>query len=265
MIILSGLRAILTILSMIGIMLKYSIVGIFKKHNAESAFKLRRDWLKHCGYPILNLKVEVENIPKEKGALYVCNHRSFVDPMVVCNYLDAYVIAKAEVADYPVINKGADMTGVLYVKRENKDSRTAVRDLMIATIQSGKNVLVFPEGTVGVNEKTLPFKTGTFHEAAEHGLAVVPIALEYKSEKDLWMEPNFVFQFLKQFTKWRTEVKVSFGPTLRSNDSEELKNLAYNWINAKLTVHRKDWSEIDFSKYNHIEPTYKPQKVNPIQ
>ena len=82
-------------------------------------------------HPILNMHVIIEGKPHDKPALYVCNHRSFADPLAILPYLDAYVIAKAEVASYPIINKGAELTGVLYVKREDSQSRNAVRDKMV--------------------------------------------------------------------------------------------------------------------------------------
>ncbi|MBK7700798.1 MAG: hypothetical protein IPJ39_19750 [Saprospiraceae bacterium] len=37
------------------------------------------------------------------------------------------MIAKAEVAGYPIINKGAELTGVIWVDRNDQSSRTATR------------------------------------------------------------------------------------------------------------------------------------------
>ncbi|MBK8699860.1 MAG: 1-acyl-sn-glycerol-3-phosphate acyltransferase [Saprospiraceae bacterium] len=175
---------------MIFIMISYAVTMLWRKHSPERAFALRKTWLTYFGHPILNIHVEVSGGPIQEPALYVSNHRSFADPVILCRYLDAYVIAKAEVASYPVINKGAELTGVLYVKRDDSKSRNEVRDLMVQTIKKGYNVLVYPEGTVGIQSKTLPFKVGSFMEAARNGIPVVPIAIEYRSEKDLWLIPQ---------------------------------------------------------------------------
>jgi 1-acyl-sn-glycerol-3-phosphate acyltransferase len=215
---------------------------LFSKHTKERAFRLRKNWLR-IALKILNVKVKIEGKQVDYPALYVSNHRSFSDPLIVLRYLDAFVIAKAEVSKYPLINKGAELTGIVYVDRNNQDSRKATREKMIEVIEKGYNILVYPEGTVGKNLDTLPFKKGTFMEAAANGINIVPIAIEYKSSKDLWLIPNFLKHYLQQFSKWKTEVKCKFGPIISSHDGEQLHNEAYNWINSEIKSMQKNWSD----------------------
>jgi 1-acyl-sn-glycerol-3-phosphate acyltransferase len=223
-------------------LLVYGLSLLVSKHTPHRAFRLRRNWLRLANW-FLWIKTDVKGSPPITPALYVSNHRSFSDPLVLLKYLDAYVIAKAEVSSYPLINKGAEVTGIVYVKREDRDSRRATRDTMINTIKSGYNVLVYPEGTVGKEKHTLPFKIGTFIEAAKEGIPVVPIAIEYKSPKDLWMIPNFLKQYMYQFSKWKTEVRLEFGPVLKSDDGEELHRLTEGWVNQKISEMQKGWSQ----------------------
>lgn len=196
-------------------------------------------------YPILNLKVQVKGQPQAEPALYVSNHRSFTDPIVVSKYLNAFVIAKAEVASYPIINKGAEVTGILYVKREDKNSRSQARKEFVDVIKSGHNILVYPEGTISRNKEPIPFKKGTFFEAAKESITVVPVAIEFKNKKDLWTIPNFVGQYFNQFSKGKTEAKLSFGPPLKSKDGEELLSESYNWIKRELDSMQENW--VDFT------------------
>lgn len=215
---------------------------IVTKKTWKRAFRLRRNWLGLANF-FLNIHVDKVGDPPITPALYVSNHRSFSDPLILLEHLNAFVIAKAEVSSYPLINKGAELTGIVYVKRENKDSRRATRETMINTIRNGYNVLVYPEGTVGKNPETLPFKMGTFMEAAKEDIPVVPVAIAYKSPKDLWTIPNFIKQYLHQFSKWKTEVKLEFGPVLRSHDGQELHDQAYQWVNEKIREMQDGWSE----------------------
>jgi 1-acyl-sn-glycerol-3-phosphate acyltransferase len=254
--VLSVVRAIIAILGMIVWITGYSVGSIFKEHTPARAFAFRKHWLKYIGFPVLNIDVKVEGKVADEPAIYVCNHRSFVDPVVLCGTLDAYVIAKAEIANYPIINKGAEITGVLYVKREDKASRNSVRDLMIETVKKGHNVLVFPEGTVGVKKGTLDFRPGTFFEAAENNIPIVPVAVEFKSEKDLWLIPNFLKLFLSQFSKWKTEAKLSFGPPLKNSDGEFLRSESQKWVNEKLSQMHENWSDVDYSKYENFKLMY---------
>ena len=242
--IIAALRGLGILVTMTFFLLFYAISRIILKHTKASGLNLRRNWITYAAYPILNLKVDVQGKPYDKPALYVCNHRSFTDPIVISKYLNAFVIAKAEVASYPLINKGAEVTGILYVKREDKTSRNQARRAFVDVIKSGHNILVYPEGTISTKQKPIPFKKGTFFEAAKEGITIVPVAIEFKNEKDLWTIPNFVGQYFNQFSKYRTEAKLSFGPPLLSDDGEKLLTDSYDWISNELTNLQKDWVDI---------------------
>lgn len=223
-------------------MLCYIMSLIVSKHTPRRAFRLRRNWLRVANF-FLNLRVDVQGKPPITPAIYVSNHRSFSDPLVLLRYLDAYVIAKAEVSSYPLINKGAELTGIVYVKRDDRDSRRATRETIIETIRKGYNVLVYPEGTVGRDPHTLPFKMGTFLEAAKEGIPIVPVAIEYKSPRDLWMIPHFIKQYLFQFSKWRTDVRLEFGPVMEGGDGHQLHGDVEHWVNQKIKAMQEGWSE----------------------
>lgn len=229
---------------MVVFMLVYGISCIFIPHSKERAFKLRRIYLNYYCIPILNIKVEVNGRPTPVPALYVCNHRSFADPIVLCSYIDAFVIAKAEVMNYPIINKGAELTGVIWVNRQDQHSRNHTRSKMVETIQDGYNVLVYPEGTVGKLAHTLPFRKGTFIEAGENQIPVVPVALEFRTEKDLWVLEKFLPQYFYQFSKWKTEVKLTFGQPIKDTDGLQIHHIAYEWINKEIKGMQKDWSTV---------------------
>lgn len=256
MVFLAILRLILVGITMSLSLLGYGVICIFVKHTTFRAFKLKHWYLNQILNPILGIKVLVEGKPIETPALYVCNHRSFADPLATLAHLNAFVIAKAEVAKYPLINKGAEITGVIYVNRESKESRNEVRDKMVETIKAGYNVLVFPEGTVGFYKHTLPFRSGIFYEAAENNLTIVPVAIEFRCPEDLWLRRSFVAQYLKQFSKWRTEVKLKFGQPLTSTDGEYLKSSSFDWINNNIAEMQENWSTIDFEKYKDYKPLY---------
>lgn len=242
MAILAILRAIVLILTMMIYLMVYAISRLVWKHTTESAFKLRKHWISYVCLPILNVKIDVKGGPINKASLYVCNHRSFLDPAIISKYLNAMVIAKAEIADYPIISKGAEVTGVIWVRRDSKDSRVGVRQAYIDTIKNGVNVLVFPEGTVSIGPKPLPFKMGTFAEAAKNNFTVIPMALEYKQSSDIWTTGNLIKYYIEQASKWSIHSKLTFGPPLKSKDGAELHEKAESWIRLEMKNQQKDWS-----------------------
>ncbi len=239
------IRAILVFGGMIVYMLVYGISCLFIPHSKSRALNLRKHYLTYYCIPILNIKIEIKGAPIADAALYVSNHRSFTDPIVLCKYLNAFVIAKAEVMNYPIINKGAELTGVIWVNRQDQDSRNHTRSKMVETVKSGFNILVYPEGTVGKEKHTLPFRKGTFIEAAQNNITVVPVAIEFKSKKDLWVIEKFLPQYFYQFSKWQTNVKLTFGSPCSGTSGEELHNEAYHWINQEIRTMQAGWSEFE--------------------
>jgi 1-acyl-sn-glycerol-3-phosphate acyltransferase len=241
--ILAGIRGIVAFGMMSLYITAYGVSCIFVPHTRKRALKLRENYIKNVAIPILNIHIDVQGKPIDTPALYVCNHRSFSDPVAVCRYLPAFVLAKAEVANYPIINKGAELTGVIWVNRSNKTSRSDARSKLIETIHTGNNILLYPEGTVGKEKTTLPFREGSFNEAAENNIPIIPIAIEYKSSKDLWIKEKFIPQYFYQFSKWQTSIKLHFGEPIIDTDGKKLCSLSQQWINEQLIVMQKNWKE----------------------
>ena len=246
------LRIVLLILPMAFLILSYlMITKLGFNHTHERAFKLRRWYLRYCNF-ILGIKTEVHGNATLKNALYVSNHRSLSDPLILCQYLDAFIIAKAEVAKYPLISTGAELTGILYVQRNDKDSRQAVREMMKQTLQSGHNVLVYPEGTVNYTKHTMLYRPGTFVEAKKIGVPVVPVCLEYKSAKDVWCNRNMFDHFFLQFGYWRTQAKLVIGEAIDHEDGEELSKEVEAWTNDTIDKIHSQWDSY-FSTHDSIE------------
>ncbi len=227
-------RGIIVIASMLLFLGGYGLTRIFFKHTRSSGLKLRNLWIRTIGIPVLNIHIKKMGEPMKGPGLFVSNHRSFADPIVMLRFIDALVIAKAEVAGYPIINKAIEVTGIVYVKREKKSSRSAARQAMVDTIKKGYNILVYPEGTVSVEAGPLPFKKGTFIEAAKNGFTVQPMAIIYADPRDLWLTPSFVGQYLKQFGKWRTDVHLHFGPVLQGDDGILLAEQCHQWVESQI-------------------------------
>lgn len=194
---------------------------------------------------ILNLKIVelIGEIPKGP-ALFVMNHRNLIDPVIIAHLIDMYFIAKAEVESYPFLGRGAALTGVIYVKRDAKDSRKAARETLNETLQKGLNVGVYPEGTTGTEELTINFHKGSFEEAAKLNVPVIPIVAEYKNKSDLWIQPSLIKQFLIQFGKKETLIKVEIHPALRSDNPTFLMRESKNLIDGSLKRMHAGWHQV---------------------
>lgn len=245
---LGTLRAIYRLLALVVTLMLfvayYLVRCWFKKHTIERGFRLRRAWV-NLAFRILKLKiVEVKGeIPKE-ACLFVINHRNLIDPVIIAYLTDTHFLAKAEIESYPFLGKGAKMTGVIYVDRDEKGSRSAARKKLYETMEKGLNLAVYPEGTTGTEEFTINFHKGGFDEAAKLKFPVVPIAQEFKNKSDLWIQPSLLKQFMIQFAKRETHVKVEIHPPLISDNGTFLMRESKRLIDHSLKDMHEGWHQV---------------------
>lgn len=251
--ILAFLRLVTVGVTMFAYVGSFMLKDRFRRRTMEEGFRLRRNWA-ILGRKILGIRNETTGEALKDGpALYVCNHRSTVDPMIVAPFVDVTVIAKSDVSSYPILGRGAELTGVVWVDRNSKDSRKAVRMAMADVFRKKQNVLVFAEGTVANYKTTKSFKMGSFVVASEMGVPVVPVILEYKDDKDLWKRDNIINQYFHQFNAWRTHTKLHFGKPIRHEDPEILMRSTREYMDNKLLEMHQDWSTMKFDSMPEVE------------
>ena len=239
----ASLRMLLLILSIPLLMLPYYISSPLLGRSQDRRFRLRRKWV-HFVMWVLGIKVELSGNPNpdKKPILYVSNHRTFTDPVVVTAFIDAFAIAKAEVSSYPLIGRGAKETGVIFVHRDKKSSRNATKDAIEKALSEGKNILIYPEGTTGDQVLTKEFKKGSFDVAAEHQYAVVPVTLEYAdTEKDYWFQRGLREQFFRQYSKSKTYTKIHFSDPVFDSNGLQLMEKAQKEIDTQIQRMHRDW------------------------
>jgi 1-acyl-sn-glycerol-3-phosphate acyltransferase len=118
----------------------------------------------------------LENLP-EGAKVIVCNHSSYMDPLILFAALpgDLGFAAKGELrADWRTKSFVAHL-GSLFVERF--DTQRSVEDSahMLDALKSGRSLVVFPEGTLVRMPGLLPFRMGAFMVAAEAAVPVVPV------------------------------------------------------------------------------------------
>ena len=212
--------------------------------TVDRSFKHRRRWARSCCW-LLGIRVdEVTGSPDVPYGLVISNHRTLLDPVIQAAYLDAYIIAKAEVGNLPIISLGAKKTGIIFVKRDKLRSRIAARDKTQEVLLSGSSVLVYAEGTTGTNQTTDKFKVGTFGIAAEHDLPVIPVAIDYPQQKDYWFKTSMSKQIFGQIGAWSTHVKLRILPSIKGSEAKSLMKEVRTSIDKNLLEMQEGWTQI---------------------
>lgn len=144
----------------------------------------QRDWRIICGWMaglcrILGLKVKVTGEPTMGPALFVANHISWHDIVVLQSLAPTGFVAKYEIRDWPLIGWMAHRGATLFIRRGKRESLQQLKDAMTARLQARQNLLIFPEGTTTAGDTVNPFRTRLLEPAIEMALPVQPVAIHY--------------------------------------------------------------------------------------
>ena len=82
-----------------------------------------------------------------EGAVVFCNHRSWVDPLLLIIHLRSNGLSKRHILYLPAIGFYGWLTGAIFIDRRSAQSRGRAREEVMSMVQSGCRIQVFPEGT----------------------------------------------------------------------------------------------------------------------
>jgi len=131
-----------------------------------------------------NSKLYVYGKP-EPGFL-AANHTSYLDPFVVLSLKAGGAVSKREVKDYLLFGPIAEKVGMLWVKRENKKSRSGVIQQLNRWDAANDPLWIFPEGTTSSFGTLDPFKMGVFKAAENTGHIIQPLVFCYDNPRVDW-------------------------------------------------------------------------------
>jgi len=224
----------LFLFAVIRFIVTYTGTSLVKGRDQERALKLRQSLCQKYT-PRLGIEVIQQGEPPQLTAIYISNHRSYIDPVIPLRDIIAMPVAKAEIHGWPLIGFGIEMSGVLFVKREHKESRRNTRKAMAEAIRNGRSILIYPEGTTDIKPTTLEFHKGTFATAAAEGIPIVPMAIEFADKSHAWIgNEKFLPHFFRTFTKKRITIAIRYGQPIVSDSMEELLTQSQQWIDASL-------------------------------
>jgi 1-acyl-sn-glycerol-3-phosphate acyltransferase len=114
------------------------------------------------------------NVPRQGGYLLVCNHRSFLEPVLLTWKVPSHIcyFAKTELYDHPFLGIIVRVAGTIRIQRGAGD--TGALDRAGALLKKGKVVGVFPEGTRSRDGSLQRAKSGVAVMAKMTGADILP-------------------------------------------------------------------------------------------
>ena len=185
-------------------------------------------------HSIYRIRVEGrDNIPERGGALFVCNHVSFVDALLVQAATDRPLrcIMFKDIYEHPVVKPFAKIARHIPISSQQRP-REMIASLELAgkAIKNGDVVVIFAEGQITRIGQLLPFRRGFERIMKDVDAPIVPICLD-----NVW---GSIFSFEKGRFLWKVPryfpypVTVSFGKSMPATSTPFEVRQAVQDLNA---------------------------------
>ncbi len=161
----------------------FLIVTRYKRVDAVTQQQMVRRWAEQllalCG---VSLKVHLPAgvSVRDRGAMVVSNHVSWLDIYVINAWRPTPFVAKSEIAGWPVIGFLATAIGTVFIQRERRGDAKRIVDQLSNVLKNDGLVCLFPEGTTGDGRTVMPFHANIFQAAVSADAPVQPICLLYE-------------------------------------------------------------------------------------
>lgn len=127
------------------------------------------------------MRVQVVGSPLKRDVLFLANHLSWLDILVLAGASGTAFVSKAEVAEVPVVGWLAGLNNTVFVARSERAGVRGQADALRRALASGQPVALFPEGTTDGGPEILPFRASLLASLFPPlpGVMVQPVALDY--------------------------------------------------------------------------------------
>ena len=157
---------------------------------------------------IFGFDVKVRGNPSPaRPTLFIANHASYVDIVVLASVIPGSFIAKAEVASWPLFGTLARLQQTVFVERRGRAARTQ-RESIRGRFERRGNLVLFAEGTTSDGLRVMPFKSALF-AAAKAGGDDVPVTIQPVSVAYTGLDGMPLGRTLKPLVAWYGDMSMA--------------------------------------------------------
>jgi len=128
--------------------------------------------------------VGAENLWAERPAVFIFNHQSQLDVIIMASLLrtDFTGVAKKELKTDPMFAPLGWLADVAFVDRANTEEAKKALAPAVEALREGRSLAMAPEGTRSATPRLGKFKKGAFHVAMQAGVPIVPVVIRNAGE-----------------------------------------------------------------------------------
>jgi 1-acyl-sn-glycerol-3-phosphate acyltransferase len=126
-----------------------------------------------------------------KRFILIANHPAAFEDIGIPALFDVVSLAKIQVRDWFVAGHISRAAGTLYVDRDSPESRREAIDSMVAAVNAGQNIALYPEGGCKGRRLFHEFQSGAFDVSIRTGVPILPVFLHYEAQDDFEWQPPY--------------------------------------------------------------------------
>lgn len=133
---------------------------------------------------------KVKASPEHSSHLIISNHMSYVDVFVIAAHYRATFVTSKETQEDFLLGLICKMGGCVFVERRNIRKLYSEIEELSGLLDSGINLVIFPEATSSNGSTILPFKRALLEAAFRTQRNILPLCLNIVSVKGQDVGPN---------------------------------------------------------------------------
>ncbi len=200
---------------------------------------------------VIGMRTDVIGSAPATTGIFVANHLSYVDIVLIASEMRAAFVAKREVRSWPVVGHVVTMAGTIYVDRQRHRSLTDANRDIRSRLDAGTSVVVFAEGSSTDGESVLPFRPSLLKIATDDGFPVNYGYLSYRvhdanaarertrDEVCWWGDAGFFRHIVNLMGLPGFSARLVFGErAMQGSDRKSLARDLHAAVVAQFTRHR---------------------------
>jgi 1-acyl-sn-glycerol-3-phosphate acyltransferase len=146
---------------------------------------------------LLRVRIRVVGTPvRDRAVLFVSNHVSWADILVIGSIAPVAFVAKREVASWPLVGITAKLQRTVFVDRSRRQQTGNAVNEIVKRLSDGTSVVLFAEGTSSDGNRVLPFRSSLLgavedaaaaHQGDADHIVIQPMSITYTGQQGMPM------------------------------------------------------------------------------
>lgn len=180
-------------------------------------------------------------LPKRGPLFVVSNHLSWSDIIALASFHPFVFLAKAEVANWPILGFLARLQGTIFVNRTARKALSNVNSALTDALRARRDIVIFAEGTSTDGSAPPRFNSAHFEALRDVDAFIAPAAVYYTQNDKIidvgWYGEMTFLPHLWRLLKLRNlRCHISFGEIIESagKDRKTLASQTQGAVSALL-------------------------------